>query len=37
MHFPDDCPLDASLRAEGVEVVDGQVVEFERVFWDPMV
>ena len=37
MHFPDDCPMDASLRAEGVEVVDGKVLEFERVFWDPRV
>ena len=24
------------LEKEGVKVKDGQVVEFDRVFWDPM-
>ena len=34
-HFPEEAPMAEQLRAEGVEVVDNQVVEFDGVFWDP--
>ena len=36
MHFPPDRPMAEQLAKEGVKVKDGQVVEFDRVFWDPM-
>ena len=36
MHFPPDRPMSKMLIEEGVDVKDGQVVEFDRVFWDPM-
>ena len=36
IHFPSDRPMAASLRAEGVEVVNQQVVNFQDVFWDPL-
>ena len=36
IHFPADRPMAAQLRAEGVEVKNDTVVDFERVFWDPM-
>ena len=36
MHFPPDRPMAQMLKDEGVDVKDGQVVEFDRVFLDPM-
>ena len=36
MHFPSDRPMAEQLENEGVKVKDGQVIEFDRVFWDPM-
>ena len=36
IHFPPDCSMSEQLENEGVKVKDGQVVEFDRVFWDPM-
>jgi len=36
MHFPPDKPMAELLKMEGVGVIDGQVVEFDRVFWGPM-
>ena len=36
MHFPPYRPMAQMLKDEGVDVKDGQVVEFDRVFWDPM-
>ena len=36
MHFPDDRPMAAQLEAEGVEVQNGTVVDFDKVFWNPM-
>lgn len=36
-HFPADRPMEALLRAEGVEVSDDQVVDFTRHFWDPSI
>ena len=36
MHFPPDRPMAQMLKDECVDVKDGQVVEFDRVFWDPM-
>lgn len=35
VHFPTEAPMAEQLRAEGVEVVDDQVVGFDGVFWDP--
>jgi methylated-DNA-protein-cysteine methyltransferase-like protein len=35
VHFPAEAPMAEQLRAEGVEVVDDQVVGFDGVFWDP--
>ena len=35
VHFPPEAPMAKQLRAEGVEVVDDQVVGFDGVFWDP--
>jgi methylated-DNA-protein-cysteine methyltransferase-like protein len=34
-HFPLERPMEALLRAEGVEVENEQVRDFERLFWDP--
>ena len=34
-HFPEDRPMDESLRKEGIEVVDHKVVNFDELFWDP--
>ena len=36
IHFPADRPMAAQLEAEGVGVENDTVVDFERVFWDPM-
>ena len=36
MHFPADRPMAAQLQAEGVEVQNGTVVDFDKVFWNPM-
>jgi methylated-DNA-protein-cysteine methyltransferase-like protein len=36
LHFPPDMPMAEALEKEGVKVNDGQVVEFDKVFWDPM-
>ena len=36
IHFPSNRPMAASLRAEGVEVANQQVVNFQDVFWDPL-
>jgi len=34
-HFPAERPMAEQLLAEGVVVIDDQVQDFERVFWDP--
>jgi methylated-DNA-protein-cysteine methyltransferase-like protein len=36
IHFPADRPMAAQLEAEGVRIENDTVVDFERVFWDPM-
>lgn len=36
-HFPPDRPMEDALVAEGIEVVDDQVQNFEKLFWDPAV
>jgi methylated-DNA-protein-cysteine methyltransferase-like protein len=36
-HFPPERSMEGSLMAEGVVVLDNQVQEFERLFWDPSV
>jgi methylated-DNA-protein-cysteine methyltransferase-like protein len=36
IHFPPDMAMDEALEKEGVKVREGQVVEFDKVFWDPM-
>ncbi|MDA0729119.1 MAG: MGMT family protein [Bacteroidetes bacterium] len=35
-HFPEDRAMDRLLEEEGVVVSNGSVVDFDRVFWDPM-
>ncbi|MDX2249329.1 MAG: MGMT family protein [Bacteroidia bacterium] len=35
IHFPPERPMDESLRAEGVEVTEDQIMNFEKYFWDP--
>jgi methylated-DNA-protein-cysteine methyltransferase-like protein len=37
MHFAENMPMEDLLRAEGVEVKQNRVVNFEGLFWDPMV
>ncbi len=37
MHFPEGHSMEAQLEAEGIEVTDHGVVNFEAVFWDPQV
>ena len=34
-HFPPEAPMQAQLESEGVKVINDQVVDFERFFWDP--
>jgi len=36
LHFSPDTPMANELEKEGVLVKDGQVVDFDKVFWDPM-
>ena len=36
IHFPPDMAMAAQLEAEGVGIENDTVVDFERVFWDPM-
>ncbi|MGB0917515.1 MAG: MGMT family protein [Flavobacteriales bacterium] len=36
-HFEDQNLMQELLEAEGVKVENNQVVEFEKLFWDPMV
>lgn len=36
MHFPPEMPMAELLEKEGVKVKDGQVVEFNLLFWDPL-
>lgn len=35
-HFPDLLEMEQKLEREGVRVEDDKVVEFEKLFWDPM-
>lgn len=37
MHFATPTTMQEALEAEGVRVVDDQVVEFKKLFWDPSV
>lgn len=34
-HFPTPDAMQERLEAEGVEIIDDKVVDFERLFWDP--
>lgn len=34
-HFPPDRPMDKALEAEGIQVLDNQVQDFKKVYWDP--
>jgi len=36
LHFPPERSMADELREEGVKVIEGQVVEFDKCFWDPM-
>lgn len=35
MHFEDPLAMELALETEGVAIKNDQVVEFDRVFWDP--
>ena len=34
-HFPPERPMDKVLEEEGIQVVDNQVKEFDKLFWHP--
>lgn len=34
-HFGDVNAMEAKLTAEGIEVVNDQIQQFDRIFWDP--
>lgn len=34
-HFPPEHPMQEQLEAEGVLIREDQVVDFEKIFWDP--
>lgn len=36
-HFPGPDAMQEALEAEGIKVSEDQVIEFERLFWDPAV
>ena len=36
-HFKDPNEMQSKLEAEGVEVIDDQIKNFEKVFWDPAI
>jgi methylated-DNA-protein-cysteine methyltransferase-like protein len=36
LHFPPERSMADELRIEGIKVIEGQVVEFDKCFWDPM-
>ncbi len=36
-HFGNDMEMQRLLEAEGIEVVDDQIVHFDQLFWDPNV
>ena len=36
LHFPPERSMADELREEGIQVKEGQVVEFDKCFWDPM-
>lgn len=35
-HFPKDQPMQEQLESEGVKVEEDKVVDFARIFWDPL-
>jgi methylated-DNA-protein-cysteine methyltransferase-like protein len=37
MHFAGPQAMQSRLEEEGVSVVDDQVLNFDRIFWDPSV
>lgn len=36
IHFPSDHSMASQLESEGVKVHEGQVVDFDQAFWDPL-
>ena len=36
-HFPGQGEMQALLEAEGIEVIEDQVLDFKRIYWDPQV
>jgi len=36
-HFDARNPMQERLEAEGIEVIDSQIQEFSKVFWDPII
>ncbi|MEL6674731.1 MAG: MGMT family protein [Bacteroidota bacterium] len=36
-HFPKERPMEASLLAEGIEVVDFKIKNLDKYYWDPNV
>jgi methylated-DNA-protein-cysteine methyltransferase-like protein len=35
LHYPTSTAMQEALEAEGVQVVEDRVVDFQRLFWDP--
>jgi len=36
-HFETATQMETLLKKEGIQVVDDQIVDFEKFFWDPMI
>lgn len=36
MHFPGENTMQELLENEGIKVVDNQIMDFEKFFWDPL-
>ncbi|MDE3255384.1 MAG: MGMT family protein [Bacteroidota bacterium] len=36
-HFETPTQMEALLKKEGISVIDDQIVDFEKFFWDPMI
>jgi len=34
-HFDQSNPMEEKLKAEGIKIENNQIIDFEKVFWDP--
>lgn len=37
MHFPTPTAMQESLEAEGVQIIEDQIQNFKKIFWDPSI